>query len=108
MRLLTTADVDDTPESMKGKKLGVSTGAIRANLVESQLPEAKVKGFASPDEALAALKDGRIDIHSRLCPLEHGHIPDSKKVSECPYVYSCRLCRHPRQRWVAAGRCRWR
>ena len=88
MRLLTTADVDGTPESMTGKEIGVITGTIPANLVESQLPEAKVKGFASPDEALAALKDGQIDTiagGALWSKANMAAVPGSKMVPERPY-----------------------
>ena len=88
MRLLTTADVDGTPESMKGKEIGVITGTIPAKLVASQLPETVVQDFASPDEALAALKDGQIDTiagGALWSKANMATIPGSRMVPDRPY-----------------------
>ena len=88
MRLLTTADVDGTPESMEGEEIGVITGTIPASLVDSQLPDAKVKGFASPDAALAALKSGEINTIAGGALWSKANvagIPGSRVVPDRPY-----------------------
>ena len=88
MRLLTTADVDGTPESMKGQEIGVITGTIPASLVESQLPDAKVKGYGSPDAALAALKNGEINTvagGALWSKANMADIPGSRMVPDRPY-----------------------
>ena len=83
-RLLTTADVDGTAESMKDKDVGVITDNIPANLVEKQLPKAMGKGFASPDEALVALKDGQIDTIAGGTLWRNANLPGSRMVSKRP------------------------
>ena len=88
MRLLTTADVDGTPESMKGQEIGVITGTIPASLVESQLPDAKVKGYSSPDAALTALKNGEINTvagGALWSKANMADIPGSRMVPDRPY-----------------------
>ena len=88
MRLLTTADVDGTPESMKGQEIGVITGTIPASLVESQLPDAKVKNYDSPDAALEALKNGEINTvagGALWSKANMADIPGSKMVPDRPY-----------------------
>ena len=88
MRLLTTEGVDGTPESMKGKQIGVITGSIPANLVESQLPEADAKGFDSPDAALKALKDGEIATiagGALWSKANMAEVPGSRMVPVRPY-----------------------
>ena len=88
MRLLTTADVDGTPESMEGEEIGVITGTIPASLVDSELPDAKVKGFASPDAALAALKSGEINTIAGGALWSKANvagIPGSRVVPDRPY-----------------------
>jgi len=88
MRLLTTADVDGTPESMKGQEIGVITGTIPASLVESQLPEAKVKNYDSPDAALEALKNGEINTvagGALWSKANMADIPGSRMVPDRPY-----------------------
>ena len=88
MRLLTTADVDGTPESMEGEEIGVITGTIPASLVDSQLPDAKVKGFVSPDAALAALKNGEINTIAGGALWSKANmtdIPGSRVVPDRPY-----------------------
>ena len=88
MRLLTTADVDGTPESMKGQEIGVITGTIPASLVESQLPDAKVKNYDSPDAALEALKNGEINTvagGALWSKANMADIPGSRMVPDRPY-----------------------
>ena len=88
MRLLTTADVDGTPESMKGQEIGVITGTIPASLVESQLPDAKVKNYDSPDAALEALKNGVINTvagGALWSKANMADIPGSRMVPDRPY-----------------------
>jgi polar amino acid transport system substrate-binding protein len=88
MRLLTTEGVDGTPESMKGKQIGVITGSIPANLVESQLPEADTKGFDSPDAALKALKGGEIATiagGALWSKANMAEVPGSSMVPDRPY-----------------------
>ena len=84
LRLLTTADVDGTAESMKGIEVAVITGNIPANLVERQLPIAKGKGFASPEEALVALRDGQIDTPAGGNLWRNANLPGSKMLPERP------------------------
>ena len=88
MRLLTTADMDGTPESMKGQEIGVITGTIPASLVESQLPDAKVKNYDSPDAALEALKNGEINTvagGALWSKANMADIPGSRMVPDRPY-----------------------
>ena len=88
MRLLTTADVDGTPESMKGQEIGVITGTIPASLVESQLPDAKVKNYDSPAAALEALTNGEINTvagGALWSKANMADIPGSRMVPDRPY-----------------------
>ena len=62
VRLLAPADIDGTPKSLNGKTVGVVKDSIAANVLAESVDDAKFQFFDTPNEALAAVKDGTVEI----------------------------------------------
>jgi polar amino acid transport system substrate-binding protein len=61
-RLLAPTGVDGTPESLRGRTVGVVEDSASAELLASVVPAAKLSRFRTPAEALAALNSNTIQI----------------------------------------------
>ncbi len=51
----------DTPESLKGKKVGVQRGTIHEDFLNKKFKDAKITLYATQDEVYADLMAGRLD-----------------------------------------------
>ena len=61
-RLLAAAGVDGTPESLKGKTIGVVKNSASAKVLEDVVPNAEFTAFNTPAEALEALNGDKVDM----------------------------------------------
>ena len=61
-RLLAGADVDGTPESLKGKSIGVVKDSASAKVLNDVVPDIELTTFATPNDALEALESEKVDI----------------------------------------------
>jgi polar amino acid transport system substrate-binding protein len=61
-RLLAPTGVDGTPESLKGRTIGVVEDSAAARLIASVVPDARLSSFKTPAEALAALRGNRVEM----------------------------------------------
>ncbi|WP_259722450.1 extracellular substrate binding-like orphan protein GrrP [Synechococcus sp. CS-1328] len=61
-RLLAPAGVDGTPDSLGGRTVGVVENSAAAQVIASVVPAARLRGFKTPAEALAALNDNSVEI----------------------------------------------
>lgn len=62
VRLLAPDGIDGTPDSLSGKKVGVVKDSMAATVLAESVDDAKFQFFDTPDQALAALKDGNVEI----------------------------------------------
>ncbi|WP_413405484.1 MULTISPECIES: extracellular substrate binding-like orphan protein GrrP [unclassified Synechococcus] len=62
VRLLAPDGIDGTPDSLSGKTVGVVKDSMAATVLAESVDDAKFQFFDTPDQALAALKDGNIEI----------------------------------------------
>lgn len=61
-RLLAPAGIDGTPDSLQGRSVGVVENSAAAEVIASVVPEARLQGFKTPAEALAALNSKQVSI----------------------------------------------
>ena len=61
-RLLAGTDVDGTPESLKGKSIGVVKDSASAKVLTDVVPDIELTTFATPTEALEALEGDKVDM----------------------------------------------
>ena len=62
VRLLAQDGIDGTPDSLSGKTVGVVKDSMAATVLAESVDDAKFQFFDTPDQALAALKDGNVEI----------------------------------------------
>ncbi|MAF41022.1 MAG: amino acid ABC transporter substrate-binding protein [Cyanobium sp. ARS6] len=62
VRLLAPDGIDGTPDSLSGKTVGVVKDSMAATVLAESVDDAKFQFFDTPDQALAALKDGNVEI----------------------------------------------
>jgi len=62
IRLLAPEGIEGTPESLKGRSIGVVTGSVAASVLANNLESATFQFFPSSAKALGALRDGAIEI----------------------------------------------
>ena len=62
VRLLAPDGIDGTPDSLSGKTVGVVKDSMAATVMAESVDDAKFQFFDTPDQALAALKDGNVEI----------------------------------------------
>ena len=62
VRLLAPDGIDGTPDSLSGKTIGVVKDSMAATVLAESVDDAKFQFFDTPDQALAALKDGNVEI----------------------------------------------
>ena len=62
IRLLVPEGNDGTPNSLKGKTIGVVKDSVAASVLANNLETATFRFFSTPSSALNALKDGTIEI----------------------------------------------
>ncbi|MEO1468315.1 MAG: transporter substrate-binding domain-containing protein [Pseudomonadota bacterium] len=55
------AGLDDTPEGMAGKVVGVQRGTIHQDFLENEFPEVELTLYGTQDEAYLDLQSGRVD-----------------------------------------------
>jgi arginine/ornithine transport system substrate-binding protein len=55
------AEIEDTPEGLAGKVVGVQRGAIHHDFMEKIFPDVQITLYASQDEAYLDLVSGRLD-----------------------------------------------
>lgn len=60
IRLLAPAGIDGTPPSLQGRRIGVLRDTAAAQTLAEAVPEASLVPFASPQEALTALRSGQV------------------------------------------------
>ena len=95
VRLLTTADIDGTPEALSGTSIGVVKNSVPADVVAKQLPETELTQFDTPAAALDALKQGTVDAIANgalWAKANAAAVPGSKAVPERPYGRSAVAC----------------
>ncbi|CAK6694308.1 hypothetical protein IFHNHDMJ_01600 [Synechococcus sp. CBW1107] len=87
-RLLAPAGVDGTPDSLSGRTVGVVDNSAAAQVIASVVPAAKLRGFKTPAEALAALNDNTVDIlaGSSLWLAANRGSGNKKLVPDYPYA----------------------
>lgn len=56
------ANLDITPEGLKGKVVGVQRATIHENFVRDKFPDTEVAAYGTQDEANADLVSGRVDL----------------------------------------------
>lgn len=62
LRLLSrTSAIDGSPESLKGRRVATVPGSLGATAIKTLQPAAKEVSFASLDQAISALKQGKVD-----------------------------------------------
>ncbi|MFY8147756.1 MAG: extracellular substrate binding-like orphan protein GrrP [Prochlorococcaceae cyanobacterium] len=61
-RLLAPPGIDGTPDSLRGRTVGVVENSVAAQLLASVVPGVRLQPFRTPAEALAALKERRVEI----------------------------------------------
>jgi polar amino acid transport system substrate-binding protein len=61
-RLLAPAGVDGTPESLRGRTVGVVDNSAAAEVIASVVPAATLRRFRTPAEALSALNSNDVQI----------------------------------------------
>lgn len=59
-RLLADGDIDGTPESLEGKTIGVVENSAAAKVLSSVVPGVELTSFKTPDDALKALADNKL------------------------------------------------
>ena len=62
VRLLAPDGIDGTPDSLSGKTVGVVKDSMAATVLAESVDDTKFQFFDTPDQALAALKDGNVEI----------------------------------------------
>ena len=62
VRLLAPDGIDGTPDSLSGKTVGVVKDSMAATVLAESVDDTKFQFFEAPDQALAALKDGNVEI----------------------------------------------
>ena len=62
IRLLAPAGIDGTPESLRGRRIGVLKGSAAALTLAEAAPDASLVPFDSPQQALAALRSGQVPL----------------------------------------------
>ena len=92
VRLLAPGDIDGTPASLNGKTVGVVKDSMAAGVLAGAVDDANFQFFETPDQALAAVKDGSVDILGGdslwLRANKAATAPDSKLVPDRPYARS--------------------
>ena len=58
MRVLASKGTDGTPDSLKGKTIGVVQNSVAADVLAASIDDAQFKFFEGHEQALAALKGG--------------------------------------------------
>ena len=96
VRVLAPAGNDGTPESLNGKTVGVVKDTTASSVLASSVDDATFKFFDSPGDALAAMKDGRIEFLGGntlwLRANQAANAPDSALVPTLPYARSSIAC----------------
>ena len=62
VRVLAPKGTDGTPDSLKGKTIGVVQNSVAANVLAASIDDAQFQFFEGPEQALAALKGGEISL----------------------------------------------
>ena len=92
VRLLAPAGIDGTPKSLNGKTIGVVKDSMAANVLAASVDDANFQFFDTPDQALAAVKDGSVEILGGdslwLRANKAATAPDSSLVPDRPYARS--------------------
>ena len=92
MRLLAPAGIDGTPKSLNGKTVGVVKNSMAANVLAASVDDANFQFFDTPDQALAAVKDGSVEILGGdslwLRANQAATAPDASLVPDRPYARS--------------------
>ena len=92
VRLLAPDGVDGTPESLNGKTVGVVKDSMAAGVLAESVDDAKFQFFDTPDQALAAVKDGSVEILGGdslwLRANKAATAPGSSLVPDRPYARS--------------------
>ena len=92
VRLLAPDGVDGTPDSLNGKTIGVVKDSMAAGVLAESVDDAKFQFFDTPDQALAAVKDGSVEILGGdslwLRANKAATAPGSSLVPDRPYARS--------------------
>lgn len=92
VRLLAPAGIDGTPKSLNGKTVGVVKNTMAANVLAASVDDANFQFFDTPDQALAAIKDGSVEILGGdslwLRANQAATAPDASLVPDRPYARS--------------------
>ena len=92
VRLLAPDGIDGTPDSLSGKTVGVVKDSMAATVLAESVDDTKFQFFDTPDQALAALKDGNVEILGGdslwLRANQAETAPEAALVPERPYARS--------------------
>ena len=92
VRLLAPEGIDGTPKSLNGKTVGVVKDSMAATVLADSVDDAKLQFFDTPDQALAAIKDGSVEILGGdslwLRANQAANAPDASLVPDRPYARS--------------------
>ena len=92
VRVLAPKGNDGTPDSLNGQTVGVVKDSVAANVLASSVDDASFQFFNTPDEALAALKDGTVKILGGdslwLKANQAATAPEAALVPALPYARS--------------------
>ena len=92
VRLLAPAGIDGTPDSLNGKTVGVVKDSMAADVLAESLDDATFQVYDTPDQALAAIKDGSVEILGGdslwLRANQAANAPDASLVPDRPYARS--------------------
>ena len=95
-RVLAPKGNDGTPDSLKGKTIGVVKDTAAAAVLAKSVDDAQFQFFATPTEALAGLKDGTIEFLGGdtlwLKASRDATAPDADLVPTFPYARSSVGC----------------
>ena len=96
VRVLAPKGNDGTPESLKGKTIGVVKDTTAAAVLAKSVDDAQFQFFSTPDEALAGLKDGTVEFLGGdslwLKASRQASAPYSDLVPTFPYARSSVGC----------------
>ncbi len=89
VRVIAPEGIDGTPDSLVGKTIGVIKGSMAAKTLKAAVPDAKFIEFLTPQEALNAIKTGKIAILGGdslwLAAYREEIAPTSKLAPAYPY-----------------------
>ena len=92
VRVLAPEGNDGTPDSLNGETIGVVKDSVAANILASSVDDASFQFFDTPDQALAALKDGTVKILGGeslwLKANQAATAPETALVPALPYARS--------------------